>query len=103
MGLNFKELESRLSEACQIVHREFITEFNNDKNYVSPRGAKLEAFINNLQSEFENTTIDFLKEEGLEANAKAKSKALAIAKLCAKKCLEDFNKIKKTDESAPLL
>jgi hypothetical protein len=39
--------------------------------------------------------MTFLKEKGLDKDSKAKSKALAITKMCAKKCLDDFNKVEK--------
>jgi hypothetical protein len=93
MGFDNKELEGRLDQACTLLHSDFFIRFKNDIGYVSPGGAKLEAFITDLQKEFENTTLTFLKEKGLENDTKAKSKALAIAKLCARKCLEGFNKL----------
>ena len=93
MGFDHKELEGKLEEACSNLHQDFLHRFRNDSGYLSPGGAKLEAFITDLQKEFENTTLSFLKQEGLESDAKAKSKALAIAKICARKCLEGFNKV----------
>ena len=95
MNLNYKELENELEEACTLIHKDFLDKFKSDKSYVSPGGAKLEAFITDLQKEFENTTLNFLKEKGLDKDAKAKSRALAITKMCAKKCLEGFNKVEK--------
>jgi len=95
MGFNYKELEGKLEEACKLIHEDFIERFKSDRSYVSPGGAKLEAFITDLQKEFENTTITFLEDKGLDQDTKAKSKALAIAKSCAKKCLDDFTKIQR--------
>lgn len=95
MRFDYKELEEKLHDACQMIHEDFIDRFKSDRSYVSPGGAKLEAFITDLQKEFENTTITFLEEKNLDKDAKAKSKALAIAKMCAKKCLDDFTKIQK--------
>jgi hypothetical protein len=90
MGFNHKELEEKLGEACGIVHNKFLRRFS-DNAYISAGGAKLETLINDLQQEFEDTTLTFLKERGLHNNAKAKAKAVAIAKVCARKCLENFN------------
>lgn len=95
MGFNYRELEMKLEEACAFIHNDFLDKFKNDRSYVSPGGAKLEAFITDLQKEFENATMTFLKEKGLDSDAKSKSKALAITKLCAKKCLDGFNKVDK--------
>lgn len=93
MGFDYKDLEKKLEEACSSIHTDFLKKINSEKGYASPGGAKLEAFITDLQKEFENTTLTFLKANGLEKDTKAKSKALAIAKVCAKKCLDGFNKM----------
>lgn len=93
MSFNYKELEIELEKACTLIHKDFLEKFKSNKSYVSPGGANLEAFITDLQKEFENTTITFLKERGLDKDAKAKNKALAITKMCAKNCLEGFNKV----------
>ena len=95
MGFNYKDLEDKLEEACLLIHKDFLTKFNSDRGYVSPGGAKLEAFITDLQKEFENTTLTYLKELNLQNDSKAKSKALAVAKSSAKKCLDGFNKFER--------
>ena len=92
MSFDYKELEEELAQACDAVHKDFQKKFNNDV-YISAGGSKLEAFINDLQAEFENTAATFIRKHGLEKDAEAKKKALTITKLFAKKCIEDFSKI----------
>jgi hypothetical protein len=92
MIFDYKELEQQLVVACDEVHKDFLKRFNSDI-YVSAGGAKLEAFINDLQKEFETVAIAFLTKNDLDNDSEAKKKALAITKLFAKKCIEDFSKI----------
>jgi len=92
MIFDYKELEQQLVVACDEVHKDFLKRFNSDV-YVSAGGAKLEAFINDLQKEFETVAIAFLTKNDLDNDSEAKKKALAITKLFAKKCIEDFSKI----------
>jgi len=92
MIFDYKELEQQLVLACDEVHKDFLKRFNSDI-YVSAGGAKLEAFINDLQKEFETVAIAFLTKNDLDNDSEAKKKALAITKLFAKKCIEDFSKI----------
>jgi len=93
MTFDYQELEKELVEACDAVHKEFMLRFGGDDSYVSVGGAKLEAFINDLQAEFENAALTFLQENNLEKDAEARRRALAITKLYAKRCLEDFSKV----------
>jgi hypothetical protein len=92
MNFDYKELEENLAKACDDVHKDFLKKFNSDV-YISAGGSKLEAFINDLQAEFENTAIAFIKKYNLEKDTEAKKKALTITKLYAKKCIEDFSKV----------
>ena len=92
MDFDYKELEEDLVKACDAVHKDFQKNFNNDV-YISAGGSKLEAFINNLQAEFENTAGTFIRRHNLEKDAEAKKKVLTITKLFAKKCIEDFSKL----------
>lgn len=94
MVFDYEELEKELETACEEVHKDFVSKFNNDV-YISVGGAKLEAFINELQKQFENTALDFINKHGLQKNLRAKKRALAITKLYAKKCIDDFSKVNK--------
>jgi len=92
MDFDYKELEHQLEQACIGVHRDFNKKFKTDI-YLSAGGSKLEAFINDLQKEFENTAVHFLTTNSLEKDTEAKKKVFSITKLYAKKCIEDFSKI----------
>ncbi len=92
MNSKFSELKDLLEAACREVHKDFLIKFNND-TYISAGGAKLEAFITELQKEYENVASAFLKKHGIEKDADARKKALAITKAFAKRCIEDFSKI----------
>ena len=93
MTFDYQKLERDLGEACDAVHRDFMTKFNNSDSYTSVGGAKLEAFIMRLQKEFESTAVNFLDKHGLSGDPEAKKRALTITKLYAKKCVEDFSKV----------
>lgn len=93
MTFDYEKLEKDLVEACEAVHKDFLQRFSSNEDYVSIGGAKLEAFINGLQSEFENAAISFLEKHNIEKDAEAKKRALAITKMYAKKCIEDFSKV----------
>lgn len=92
MNSKFNELKDLLEAACREVHKDFLNRFNND-TYISAGGAKLEAFITELQKEYEGIAVSFLKKHGLEKDADAKKKVLAIIKAYAKRCIEEFSKI----------
>ena len=92
MNSKFRELKDHLEATCREVHKDFLIKFNND-TYISAGGAKLESFITELQKEYENVAASFLKKHGLEKDADARKKTLAITKVFAKRCIEDFSKI----------
>lgn len=92
MNSKFGELKEQLEAACREVHKDFLNKFNND-TYISAGGAKLEAFITELQKEYENVASGFLKKHGLEKDVDDRKKVLAITKAFAKKCIEEFSKI----------
>jgi hypothetical protein len=93
MTFDYEKLERDLEEACEAVHQDFLKKFNSDDSYTSIGGAKLEAFINDLKAEFEGATFKFLEENNLTNDPEAKKRALTIAKLYAKKCMDDFSKV----------
>ncbi|PZR08302.1 MAG: hypothetical protein DI539_22855 [Flavobacterium psychrophilum] len=92
MNSRFSELKELLETACREVHRDFLIKFNND-TYISAGGAKLEAFITELQKEYEAVAAAFLKKHNLEKDTEAKKRVLAIIKAYAKRCIEEFSKI----------
>ncbi|MXN89709.1 hypothetical protein GR160_00580 [Flavobacterium sp. Sd200] len=92
MSFNQKELEKLLEESCKQLHKDFYKKFNKDI-YLSAGGSKLEAFITDLQKEFETTASSFIANHKLEKDTEAKKRVFAITKFYAKKCVEDFSKI----------
>lgn len=92
MTFDYDELEYALMQACDAVHKDFLGRFNNEV-YVSVVGSKLEAFVNDLQTEFENTAMTFIKEYKLEKDTESKKMVFNVTKIYAKKCVEDFNKV----------
>jgi hypothetical protein len=93
MTFYYEKLESDLEEACQNVHNDFLKKFGKTKSYVSVGGAKLEAFIDGIQREFESAAIEFLTRHNLMADSEAKRRALNITKLYAKRCVEDYSRV----------
>lgn len=93
MKINYTELEKDLEDACYTVHKDFMERFAGNDSIVSVGGAKLEAFITDLQNEFENAAFSFLRRHALEKDLEARRRALAITKLHAKRCVEDFSKV----------
>jgi len=92
MSFDYNELERQLENACVDVNRLFKKKYNNNF-YLSAGGAKLEAFINDLQQEFEAVAVNFIKTHSLEKDAEAKKHIFTITKLHAKKCIEDFSRV----------
>lgn len=92
MSFDYEQLEKELETACDEIHKDFIKRYSMGV-YVSVGGSKLEAFISEMQREFESTAINFLTRHSLQKNAQARKRALAITKLYAKKCVDDFSKI----------
>ncbi|MCO6146547.1 hypothetical protein [Flavobacterium sp. NRK1] len=92
MNSKFRELKEQLEAACREVNQDFLNEFKND-TYISAGGAKLEAFITELQKEYESVASNFLKKYSLEKDSDARKKVLAITKAYAKLCVEEFSKI----------
>ena len=95
MTFDYEKLERDLNDACEAVHQDFQKKFNEDDSYTSMGGAKLEVFINDLKAEFEGATFKFLEKNDLTGDPEARKRALTIAKLYAKKCIEDFSKVLK--------
>lgn len=89
---DYEKLEKELEEACELVNQKFVQRFN-DGAYISVRGAKLDAFIDELQKEFEQAAETFIYERNLQDNPEAKKRVLTITKLYAKNCIEQFSKI----------
>lgn len=92
MSFDYNDLERQLEKACVDVNKVFHKKYNNNM-YLSAGGAKLEAFINDLQQEFESTATNFIKNNSLEKDTEAKKRIFAITKLYAKKCIEDFSRV----------
>lgn len=93
MTFDYEKLERDLGEACEAVHQLFQKKFSRDNAYASMGGAKLESFISDLKAEFEGATFKFLQDNNLAHDPEARKRALTIAKLYAKKCVEDFSKV----------
>lgn len=91
MNFDYNELERQLEKVCADINTKFQKNFNNNM-YLSAGGAKLEAFINDLQGAFETVASKFIKDNSLEKDTEAKKRIFNITKLYAKKCIEDFSK-----------
>jgi len=93
MTFDYKELERRLEEACEEVHKDFLDKFKDNEAYISAGGAKLEIFFTDLQKEFADAAVTFIKKNGLESDPEAKKRALTITKLYAKRCVDDYSRV----------
>jgi hypothetical protein len=89
---DYEKLEKELEEACEEVNQKFVQRFSNEA-YLSVGGAKLDAFIDELQKEFEQTAEAFIYKRDLQNNPEAKKRVLTITKLYAKNCIDQFSKI----------
>lgn len=92
MSLDYNELERQLESSCIDVNRVFHNKYSSNM-YLSAGGAKLEAFINELQQEYEGIALNFIKSHGLEKDTEAKRRVFAITKFHAKKCVEGFSRM----------
>jgi hemerythrin len=92
MNFDYQKLEEQLNIACTTVHNDFIKKFESNI-YISAGGAKLEVFIDDMQKEFKNVAVRFLKDHELEKDAEAKKRVFSIIKLYAKRCIDDFSKV----------
>lgn len=91
--MRYKKFEEDLHTACSSVKLDFSKRFK-DGVYLSAGGSNLENFINDLQKEFEVLAANFIKENELENDSTARRRVLTLAKQHAKKCIEEFSKIK---------
>lgn len=92
MNFDYHDLERLLEKACIDIKNQFNKKYNSNM-YLSAGGAKLEAFINDLQREFETVAAKFINDNKLEKDTEAKKRIFSITKLYAKRCVEDFSKI----------
>lgn len=93
MTFDYNELEIRLVEVCKDVHETFLRKFNANTAYLSAGAMRLEAFLQQLQQEFDAAAVKFLKLHNLQNDPQSKRHALTITKLYAKKCMEDFSRV----------
>lgn len=93
MMMGYDKFEQDLEKACGGVQQKFMKRFK-DGVYLSAGGSNLETFINDLQKEYQTLAVNFIKVNGLEKDAAARKRVLAVAKQYAKKCTEEFSKIK---------
>ena len=82
----------RWKQRVKPYKKDFLERFKQGV-YLSAGGASLEAFINELQKEFEKVAEHFIKVRALEKNAAAKRKVLNITKQHAKKCIEEYSRV----------
>lgn len=90
---DYDKLEKELRKDCEVLTNSFVKQYN--ENYISAGGAKLDAFIYEMQQEFNDTAIKFLQQRDLTNNKEAKKRTLNITKHYAKKCVEHFSKVTK--------
>ena len=88
---DYDKLEQELRKDCEELSKDFVNQYN--ENYISAGGAKLDAFIYEMQQEFNNTAVKFLQQRDLLHNKEAKKRTLNITKHYAKNCVEHFSKV----------
>lgn len=91
--VDYDKLGKELSKDCEDLCASFVKQYN--ENYISAGGAKLDAFIHEMQKEFNDTAIKFLQQRDLINDKEAKKRTLNITKHYAKKCVEHFSKVTK--------
>ena len=88
---DYDKLEKELRKDCEELSKGFVEQYN--QNYISAGGAKLDAFIYEMQQEFNDTAVKFLQQRDLMNDKEAKKRTLSITKQYAKKCVEHFSKV----------
>ena len=88
--IDYTDLESRFHCACQDVIGELSIQYKT--NYHGT--GKLETFFSLIQSEFERVVEIFSHSNNLATDKEAMRRIQAIAKEHAKKCVDDYGRVK---------
>ncbi len=92
MGLNYEELETEFDCACQDVVKELSVQYQSE--YQSGGPGKLTAFLELIQQEFDKVETGFIRKFSLSEDLEALRRIRAIAKAFARKCVEDYGRVR---------
>lgn len=90
--IDYSELENKFGCACQDVLDSLSLQYK--ENYQGAGPGKLETFFELIKSEFDQIVDYFTHNNGIAKDKEAMRRIQAIAKDYARKCVEDYGKIK---------
>jgi hypothetical protein len=91
MAINYEDLESQFDCACQDVVKELSAQYKS--SYQSGGPDKLSAFLELIQRMFDEVEFNFVKKNDLSQDNEALRRIKGIAKLFARRCVEDYGKV----------
>lgn len=91
MSFNYEDLEHRFNCACHDVVQELSVQYKSD--YQSGGPGRLTAFLDLIKKQFDEIEISFIRHNGVAEDHEALRRIKAIAKLFAKRCVDDYGKI----------
>lgn len=91
MSLNYEDLEHRFNCACQDVVQELSVQYKSD--YQSGGPGRLTAFLDLIKKQFDEVEGNFIKHNGISEDHEALRRIKGIAKMFAKRCVDDYGKI----------
>ena len=91
MTLNYEDLEHRFNCACQDVVQQLSEQYKSD--YQSGGPGRLTAFLDLIKKQFDEIEGTFIRHHGLNEDSEALRRIRGIAKMFAKRCVDDYGKI----------
>lgn len=91
METDYDNLGDRFDCACKDAVEKLSDMYKSD--YKSGGPEKLSAFFELIQKEFDSVESKFIRDNKIETNPQALQQIRSIAKVYAKRCIEDYGKV----------
>ncbi len=91
-NIDYTDLENRFDCACQDVISSLSLQYK--ESYQGSGPGKLETFFELIKSEFDNVVNLFTHSNGINDDKEAVRRIQSIAKDYARRCVDDYGKIK---------
>lgn len=89
--MDYSELENNFDCACQDAVNSLSSQYKSDYQPGGP--GKLSAFLDLIQRRFDEVELAFIRNNALAEDAEALKRIRAIAKMYAKRCVDDYGRI----------
>ncbi|RWW92230.1 hypothetical protein [Flavobacterium cerinum] len=92
MAINYEDLEDRFNCACDDAVKELSIRYDSD--YRSQGPGKLNSFLEVIQWHFDNVETGFIEQNVLVRDDEAFRRIKTIARTFAKRCIDDYSKLR---------